>query len=312
MILYGVYNANYHNDPIKNLFLEKYLNLLNDDHVLIVGLGHNYQKFPYYLHNDKNVINWYNQNKKIYYLDFEEGSSFYEPFKDRNCQLVPFENMCTKIFSICSLTCEFVNKTFNTQKRVAIPFFFSENFISKTFEKPIDVIYTGNYTSLEWLPIHDIYETIKKYNYCWIGGNKSNYDGSTYEKKIDMYAKTKIAIVHNVLCQQKSDKYTFFKDKSKFVEHIDTLRLVPQIKSRTFEAAFNKCIILAYKDPFNTIEQFFDENVDFIYWKNKSELNILIENIINSYEKYVHIAENAYNKAVNNYTTEHFVKKYLI
>ena len=314
MIIYRCFNANYNNDPILNLRLEKYVNLLDDNHVLIIGLGHNHGagKFPYYLHKDKNVINWYNEKKKIYYLDFEEGSSFYEPFKDRNCNLVPFENMCTKIFSICKLTCDFINKEFNTNKREAIPFFFSEDFIKNSFTKTIDVIYTGNYSNLQYLPINDIYDTMKNFNYCWIGGDKSNYDSPTYENKIDMYSKSKIAIVHNVLSQNTSNNYTYFKNKTKFVEHIDTLHLVPQIKSRTFEAAFNKCIILAFKDPFNYIEQFFEENNEFIYWTNKNELNILLQQIINNYDNYKHIAEHAYNKAINNYTTKHFVENYLL
>jgi hypothetical protein len=182
--------------------LEKYVNVLDDSHVLIVGLGHNHGrgKFPYYLHLDKNVMNWYKQNKKLYYFDFEEGSSFYAPFLDRNFNLAPFENMCTKIFSICKLTTDFVNNHFNTNKRFAIPFFFSEDFIkTDDFNKTIDVIYTGNYSNSKYVPINDIYETIKKYNYCWIGGDKSNYNAPTYENKIDMYAKSKIAEATSVM-----------------------------------------------------------------------------------------------------------------
>lgn len=315
MIIYRCFNANYNNDPILNLRLEKYVNLLDDNHVLIIGLGHNHGagKFPYYLHQDKNVINWYNEKKKIYYLDFEEGSSFYAPFLDRNCNLAPFENMCTKIFSICKLTSQFVNNHFNTNKRFAIPFFFSEDFIKTNFNKTIDVIYTGNYSSSKYVPINDIYETMKKFNYCWIGSVKSNYNAPTYENKIDMYAKSKIAVVHNILEETNTkSNFSFFKDKVSHFDYVDTLHIVPQIKSRTFEAAFNKCIILAFKDPFNTIEQFFEENVDFIYWTNKDELNTLLQEIINNYDKFKHIAEHAYNKAINNYTTKHFVENYLL
>ena len=42
MIIYRCFGANYNNDPILNLRLEKYVNLLDDNHVLIIGLGHNH------------------------------------------------------------------------------------------------------------------------------------------------------------------------------------------------------------------------------------------------------------------------------
>tara|TARA_B100001093_G_scaffold484282_1_gene517554 strand:+ start:410 stop:859 length:450 start_codon:yes stop_codon:yes gene_type:complete len=139
MIIYSVFKVNYNNDPILNLNLEKYKDILDDNHVLILGLGynHNNKKFPYFLHNDDNCIKWHNEGKKLYYLDFEEGSSFYTPYINRNNTIVPFENMADKIFTICPYTCNFVNNLLNMKKRVAIPFFFSEDFIQKNLIKQL-------------------------------------------------------------------------------------------------------------------------------------------------------------------------------
>ena len=62
----------------------------------------------------------------------------------------------------------------------------------------------------------------------------------------------------------------------------------------------------------NSVELKKNDKVDFIYWTNKSDLNLLLKEIINNYDKFKHIAENAYNKAINNYTTKHFIENYLL
>jgi spore maturation protein CgeB len=86
---------------------------------------------------------------------------------------------------------------------------------------------------------------------------------------------------------------------------------VPQIKMRTFEAAFCKSLILCRRDDFNVIEYFFDKDKEFIYYNNNKELDIIIKDVLSNYEKYLPIIENAYNRAINNYTTTKFVEKYL-
>ena len=86
---------------------------------------------------------------------------------------------------------------------------------------------------------------------------------------------------------------------------------MPQIKSRVFEAAFNKSLILCLKDPWNIIEMFFKPETEFIYFENEIDLAEKILYIKNNYKEFEHIIENAYQKAINNYTTQHFYKKYL-
>ena len=70
--------------------------------------------------------------------------------------------------------------------------------------------------------------------------------------------------------------------------------------------------MLCYKDSYGVIEKFFDENVDFLYWKDINELKNLIYKILENYDKYKFLADNAYEKAINNYTTEKFIYNYLI
>jgi spore maturation protein CgeB len=86
---------------------------------------------------------------------------------------------------------------------------------------------------------------------------------------------------------------------------------MPQIKSRVFEAAFNRSLILCFRDHWNVIEYFFEPDKEFIYFDNIHDLEDKIKYILQHYDFYQDIIDNAYNKAINNYTVDHFVEKYL-
>ena len=125
-----------------------------------------------------------------------------------------------------------------------------------------------------------------------------------------MYSRSKIAVIHNVLVDSK--KLNFDVSELEHYKYYYSHKLEPQVKSRTFEAAFNKCIMLAFKDPYKTIELFFEEKKDFLYWSNKEELENLVSDILKNYDDYKYLAENAYEKSINNYTTKNFFEDYLI
>jgi len=126
---------------------------------------------------------------------------------------------------------------------------------------------------------------------------------------------TKIAIVH--CCHPdftKTSDYneSFLNDEvnSYLVWHNDKEdenHYFPQIKSRIFEASIMRCIMLVYKDKYNIIEDYFEENSDFLYFENETQLNEIIEKILTNYDSYKYLAENAFNKTFNNYTTKHLV-----
>ena len=78
---------------------------------------------------------------------------------------------------------------------------------------------------------------------------------------------------------------------------------MPQFKVRTHEIATCKSLILCFKDQWNLIEDFYEENVDFIYFENFEELNFILENFDQNFNKYEKIIENAFSK-VQNYTVE--------
>ena len=134
-----------------------------------------------------------------------------------------------------------------------------------------------------------------------------------YYNKMNILANTKISLVHNTLLNlnnyYKGD--ILFNDSianKHFPWHNDKDAIeCPQIKSRMFEAAISKCILLVYKDKYNLIERYYTEGIDFLYFNSESDALILIEKILNNYNDYSHIADNAYIKTKQLYTTEEFI-----
>jgi spore maturation protein CgeB len=85
--------------------------------------------------------------------------------------------------------------------------------------------------------------------------------------------------------------------------------VVPQLKSRVFEAAFSRSLILCKRDQFNVIEKYFEPNKEFIYYEN--DLEDKIKEVLSNYQDYEQIIENAFQRAEKNYTTKAFVNNYL-
>lgn len=109
-----------------------------------------------------------------------------------------------------------------------------------------------------------------------------------YIEKLNTFQASQIAICHNSL-------------------HSD---FGPQLKTRCFEAAFGKSLMLVKKDKYNLVEDWFTENEDFLYFE-EGNLHSSIKHCLEHYNKYESMIESAYTKAMNNYTTKHFVERYL-
>lgn len=155
-------------------------------------------------------------------------------------------------------------------------------------EKKYDVIYTG-YAMGDHIAM--IVDTVTDFNYRWVSFSNDprvTDRNITYLEKLQKISQSKIDV-----CQGLVPNNT------------------PQTKSRYFEAAFCRSLILMYKDDWNCIEEWFTPDVDFIYFESQQELKEKIKHITENYEDYLHIVDNAYNKAMNEYTTEKFIEKYV-
>ena len=167
----------------------------------------------------------------------------------------------------------------------------NENIINKIKhnDKKYDVIYTGNLYRGDHVEL--IANTITNFNYRLLSFENSpivTNSGGTYLSKLQLVADSKIDVCHGLVGNG-----------------------TPQTKSRYFEAAFCKSLILIYKDKWNCIEEWFVPDKEFLYWENQSDLYDIIKDVSLNYDKYLSIINNAYFKAINEYTTHHFIKKYI-
>ena len=63
-------------------------------------------------------------------------------------------------------------------------------------------------------------------------------------------------------------------------------------------------------DQFNIIENYFEPGKEFVYYY-EGELELKILEILENFGNYEQVIDNAYKRAINNYTTEKFVENYL-
>ena len=133
----------------------------------------------------------------------------------------------------------------------------------------------------------------------------------TYIDKIKTLYNSKISICHNVLFVK--DHKTIYSNIIKYIPELENDKLeIPQLKSRIFECGFSKTIPLVYFDKSKIIENFFEPDVDFLYFYNMDDLKSIVNKILNNYESYKFIAENIYKKCNDNYKISDFVNKYIV
>lgn len=263
------------------------------------------------------------KDKKIVYLEFEEPNRFF--LKDPNFNHIEYEDLFFKIFTICPFTSKWLNEDFRNNKRTPIFFPFNEKYIPAKNEKLYDVIYTGH---LHSKGIHEIINDISSFNYRLVSKSDSEFvtnKAASYLEKLNLIAQSKVTIVHNMLevkdpfisnvrSIKNFSKNEAYRDltlpKAIFSKLSDTPLVVPQLKSRPFEAAFCRSLILCQRDEWNVIEQFFEPEKDFIYYK-KGQLKKTLEEVLRNYNNYQQLINNAFEKANNSYTTEIFFNKYL-
>lgn len=289
-MLISCFENNYSFDPIRFLDFSNY----NISENVRLAWGLNSIKIKR-LNNYINIAIYFEEPNFLYYHNLFDYS----------------ENYDIKL-TLCKFSSIYFNKTYKNENKKSYYVFFPIDTIiikkyiwdkykynlgvSIPYWKNINVMYIGN-------DVSDLTKNFKyrveKYNNCYI-------DIPTYFSKMEILLHTKIAIVHNLLFLNEINNENIyvipeFKDK----------KIIPQLKSRTFEAAFSQCIILCYKDEYNIIEDYFKPNEDFIYFETLEQLDILIQNILSNYEKYSYISQNAYYKFINNYTLKHFCDKYI-
>jgi spore maturation protein CgeB len=239
-------------------------------------------------------------------------------FSPDNLSCHKFEDALYKVFTVCPFTADWLNKKFNNNRRSQIYVPFNEMYIPSPSEKIFDAFYAGSIPSNFVLSVID---TISKFKYCFISYNRAHkvtHIDSTYKDKLSLLSQSKIAVVHNVLFPRPthlsaakniySDVYNNVAFDKKTLALTEPI--MPQLKSRVFEAAFCKTLILCCKDPWGVVEKYFTPGKEFVYFE-PNNLERTIKEILSNFDQYKPIIENAYNRAVNNYTTAHFFNTFL-
>ena len=258
--------------------------------------------------------------KKIVRLEFEEPNKFFirdEPEK--------YDGEFYRIFTLCPYTSEWLNAKEGVLKRVPIFFPFNEEHVPPLQPKKYDVIYTGHIVSPKLL--HEL-KIMAHFNYCFVSGSMHplvTNQNASYSEKISLIAQTKITLVHNLLYPTKKhvkniwqvpgweDNHAFDlvpRPQQLWKRLTDRNIVVPQLKSRVFEAAFGRSLILCKRDYFNIIERYFEPETEFVYYE-EGHFKEKVQEILANYHDYEPVIERAFKRASENYTTTHFVEKYL-
>jgi spore maturation protein CgeB len=284
------FEGNYKFDPQITFDFQKYI---PDGVSLYYGIG------------ARNINTSGDTNKKIKF-EVEVPNSLYHWYNST----YDYENY-DLVLLICPYTCNYLNALHNTSKFK--PIFFPIENIEIFNEKTIDVFYTG--TSIAQL---DVYNFTRRSIVRKIGLEKFEELTRTiavphidsYWKKMEILSRTKISIIHNVHVS-KSHMINYYKNDLT-AQHLPWDKhdnVLPQMKSRMFEGAMMGCILLAYRDEYKTIEKYFKEHEEFIYFDDEAELNAKIDVILSNYEAYKHIGINAQKRVRENYTTKQFIEK---
>jgi spore maturation protein CgeB len=234
-----------------------------------------------------------------YLLDLETPNRWIH--EDTRADCYKNEERYDFIFSIDPFLVKKRNEQLGKEKYIYSFFPFDGRRIPPQIEKKFDVFYSGHAKH----GCMELISCIDRYRGCIVSNNYRN--SVSYKDKILLNSASKISIVHN--------KYILPVHQAEETKKLNCTEVrnntVTQHKARVVEAAMCDSIMLCERDEFNIIEDLFEEGKDFLYFDDEVSLKDRIDSILSDYENYKTLAVNAKTKAVQNYTTEAFVRRYL-
>ena len=258
-------------------------------------------------------------------IDLEQPNSWYPD--SAISRALNREKMFDKIIAISEATTNTRNTQLGVQRYIYTFFPFSAKYIPTDFTKEYDIFYSGHVNPDYPLHKHIMIPVLQKFEkthkvFVVSGRNRkhtiyANIGEIDYPTKLNLNAKSKISITydhHYPGASRWSNKVPSINGKfgewrkGKMGEWCS-----PQHKARTVEAFFTKSLALVYRDPFNIIENFCTPDKHFIYYDSKEDLQEKCEHILQNYEDpyYQNIINNAYEHAIENFTTEAFYNRYI-
>jgi hypothetical protein len=223
------------------------------------------------------------------------------------------------IFMLCPLSVKYLNTRYATTKfhTMWFPIDLPPTLTLNSEERRIPVFYTGH--SMMHFPILRMIDSaVTRY----LGEFKttlhnsisaSNYEG--YLSKLTVLSHTKVCLCHNVLhYNERLPNYLEKLNDTSYAPYFpwhgksfDSVLCLPQLKSRVFEGALMGCVLLVYKDEYSTMDRYFEENKDFVYFTSEEDMNTKLDDILSNYSLYEPMAKSAQKKVLELYTTEKFI-----
>ena len=259
------------------------------------------------------------------FLNTEHPCTFYGK-KEDGLLTSDVNNIFTDVFTICPYSTEWINNLhhggskkfkfdfFPIDKINAIKFdcedksidsIFHGSICGKTHENTIRAISDFNYRFVTlgpdyWHPNEDI-----DINFLY---SKVTNMAITTAQKWYLLSKTKTIPIQNQLYMKPGQVENIKQHQdwhlNKAFEGVEDTNIICQIKPRVVEAAFFKVLMLVKKDNWNAIEFLYEPDKEFLYYDDEKDLPEMISEITNNWDKYKHIVDNAYDKAMRQYTTE--------
>ena len=230
--------------------------------------------------------------------------------------------MYNQVYTICPYTADWLNSIQPNTKFIAMPYPHNlkyDVYDMDKIEKRYDVAYCGLIHSDEIAsyikavqPYEYFFSTIKHYNRNTSVNNLATHNNIPNTEKWDILSTSRSSIIQNNLYLSEEQISAVKRlprwNENRAFSHVDS-GLLPQLKSRTVEAAICKSLMVVKKDPWNVIEYWFEPNKDFIYFENPKDLSDKVKDIKNNWEDYIPLVESAYQKVKTKYNTKYIFEQ---
>eukprot|EP00993_Chasmostoma_nieuportense_P000835 NODE_1767_length_1389_cov_50.113312_g1678_i0.p1 GENE.NODE_1767_length_1389_cov_50.113312_g1678_i0~~NODE_1767_length_1389_cov_50.113312_g1678_i0.p1 ORF type:complete len:431 (-),score=81.42 NODE_1767_length_1389_cov_50.113312_g1678_i0:95-1282(-) len=268
-------------------------------------------------------------------VNYEEPNRFFIETKaghlpSRLQELRTRESAYDHCLTMCPYTAQWVNTLLHRCTRTplwqAVPTKELRPFIPFT-QRRHDIIYMASHSHHG--PVCDaLQEVFPHFNYRWATDRRvkqlhrlqPNTYKRTFSQRMQVTRHTRTALIVNTLFYSNKLKdrqqyhlrpllYTHGAFEAfKTTDRNQSLLCVPQLKSRTFEAAASGALMLVYEDGFNIIENFYTPVTEFLYWRTTAQLRSLLEDVLVRPNVYEPIARRAYERTWANYSVKAWVR----
>lgn len=219
----------------------------------------------------------------------------------------------TEVYCVCPFTCKFMNEYYGHEKFIYIPYPYTNYSVTEYGKYDAVGSWFGSIHGQDHITA---IEVLEKFPYRFLTSQQNTWMHHPYEynkcthvnvptsQKLIEVSKTKSSLTFNKLYMNgRSQNNANYKNLHNDAFNYFGYGIMPQFKVRTHEIATCKSLILAYKDQWNLIEDFYDPDVHFIYFENFNQLEEILHDVDKNFEKYIPIIDNAFEQ-VKKYSVE--------